>query len=361
MSEPGVHGTSEEAGRFRRLTRDQIRLDALDLYARVVERTGSAIGDETRIEGALSDIRRGLLIATSTGSTLHGWRVQALFEAVVASLGSVRLLKFEDAGDVFFSGEPIQPPDFRIVTSKNERFLVEVKNFHQRRPTDSYRIRQADLAALGRYTDLVGADDLKFAIYWSRWNLWTLTSADRFQADTSKYLVLPLLEAMKVNEMSSVGDHIPGTEWPIGLTFYTDPAKPRLIDENEEVEFTIGRVEFTVSGREVKNSTEQQILVRLMLHGGWQEETPAEIVDGNLLSFSFLFSPEEPPPASQVFALHGPLSSIYSAMFNHATMDEDGEITELRLDIDPGALAALIPDDYEGEVLRIWRFHQQPA
>ena len=27
---------------------------------------------------------------------------------------------------------------------------------------------------------------------------------------------------------------------------------------------------------------------------------------------------------------------------------------------EPGALAGLIPDDYEGETLKIWRFHQMP-
>ena len=65
------------------------------------------------------------------------------------------------------------------------------------------------------------------------------------------------------------------------------------------------------------------------------------------------FSPEEPPPSSQPFAMHAPLSAIYSAMFNQSTVAEDGEITELRIDIDPGALGALVPDDYEGETLRI--------
>lgn len=87
----------------------------------------------------------------------------------------------------------------------------------------------------------------------------------------------------------------------------------------------------------------------------------AAYLESTRVSISFLFSPEEPPPDQQQFAMHRPLSSIYSAMFNAATMDEEGEITALRLDVDPGALAALIPDDYEGETLRIWRFHQHPG
>ena len=48
-------------------------------------------------------------------------------------------------------------------------------------------------------------------------------------------------------------------------------------------------------------------------------------------------------------------------MFNEATIDEQGEITALRVRINPSALAALIPDDYQGETLRIWRFEQVAA
>jgi hypothetical protein len=347
-------------GSFRRLPRGRVRLDALDLYSRVVERGGTRIDDRSRIEGALSDVRRELLDVTSVRSTLHGWRVQALFEAIVASLGRVRLLKLEDAGDVFFGGESIKPPDFRIVTAEEEQILVEVKNLHQRRPHDPYRIRRPDLASLVRYTELVGVGVLKFAIYWSRWNLWTLVSESLFQPDGPRYLSLPFLEAMKANEMGSLGDQIPATEWPIGLTFFTDPGKPRRVKDGGLVDLTIGHAEYTVAGRVVTSRNEQRILYRLILYGGWHEEAPVQIVEDQVLSFSFLFSPDEPPPAPQRFAMHAPLSSIYSTMFNHATMDERGEVTELRIDIDPGALADLIPDDYRGDVLQIWRFQVFP-
>lgn len=152
----------------------------------------------------------------------------------------------------------------------------------------------------------------------------------------------------------------PGTEWPIGLVFYSDPAKPRHVNADGDAHFTVARAEYVVGGRVVTAPAEQLIVQRLMFYGGWSEEASAEIVDGEVISTSFLFSPEDPPP-NQQFALHRPLSSIYSAMFNEATIDKEGEITELRVDIDPSALAALIPDDYEGETLRIWRFHLQPG
>jgi hypothetical protein len=117
-------------------------------------------------------------------------------------------------------------------------------------------------------------------------------------------------------------------------------------------------VEYLVADRVVTKPAEQRILLRLMLYGGWQEQTATEVVDRELISTSFLFSPSEAPPLSQGFAMHGPLSSIYSAMFNAATVTTEGTVTELRVDINPRALAALIPDNYEGEALRIWQIQQ---
>lgn len=348
------------SGAFRRLPREHGRLDSLDLYARVLERTGGPIGDPRRITEALSKVQDSLVDVMSTTSTLHGWRAQALFEAIVASLGRVQLLKLEDSGDVFFEGAPLKPPDFRIITSDNEQILVEVKNFHQKQPRKPYRIRRKDLDELRRYAHLVGVNSLKFGIYWSRWNFWSLTDTSRFKPDGPDYLTLSLPDAMKANEMGRIGDRMPGTEWPLGLVFYSDPTKHRRVNADGNAHFTIARMEHVVAGRVVTAPPEQHIVRRLILYGGWPEEASAEIVDGELISTSFLFSPQEPPLDQQV-ALHRPLSSIYSAMFNAATMDEEGEITALRVDIDPSALAALIPDDYEGETLRIWRIQLQPG
>ena len=352
---------SEQENRFRQLPRDHQRLDALDLYARVVDRTGLPLKDPAQITGALDDLRRNLVNVTDSESTLHGWRIQALFEAVIASLGRVQLLKQEDVGDVFLSGPTIAVPDYRVITEHGEQMLVEVKNHHRNNPESPYRVRVTDLEALREYAELVGVGTLTFAIYWSRWNLWTLTSDQLFEPDPPNHVSISLPDALKGNRMGSVGDRMPATEWPIGLTFRTDPEKPRTIDPDGKAEFTIGGVEFTVAGRVVSSSTEQQILFRLMMHGGWSEEAPVEVIDNEVISFSFLYSPEEPPPPSQGFAMHGPLSSIYSALFNNSTTTESGEVTALRLDIDPGSLATLIPDDYDGEVLKIWRFRQEPS
>lgn len=133
---------------------------------------------------------------------------------------------------------------------------------------------------------------LKFALYWSKWNLWSLVSCDRFQNSSSNYLELPFVEAIQYNEMGIVGDRTPGTEWPIGFKVYTDPSEPRHVTKEGEAVFTVGHAEYVVNDKPVLTALEQEIVHRLMLYGGWEEEATAEIVNGELLSVSFLFSPE---------------------------------------------------------------------
>lgn len=352
---------ADEPRSFRRLPREHRALDALDLYARVAETSSVPVGHEDRITRAMEEVRSGLIEVAARQSTLHGWRAQALFEAIVASLGRVQLLKLEDVGDVYFSGDDIRPPDFRVVGTTGEQVLVEVKNYFQQRPTDSFRLRRKDLAALLRYCALVQVPALKFAVYWVRWNLWTLTDHTAFVEAGPDHLELPMPGAMKANEMGTLGDRHPGTEWPIGLTLYNDPTTDRRIDPEGNATFNVARAVYSVAGREITDTQEQSLTFRLMLYGGWTEEHSADVRDGELILTSFMFAPEPSPPEDQEFALHSPLSSIYSAMFNAATLGDDGEITALRVDVDPSALGDLIPDDYEGETLRVWRFNLQAA
>ncbi|MDP9475597.1 MAG: hypothetical protein M3R38_07880 [Actinomycetota bacterium] len=305
-----------------------------------------------------ADLGEALLDVVRARSRLHGWRIQALFEAVAASLGRVRLLKTEDAGDVYYAGASIKPPDFRVVTSDGEQVLIEVKSFHPKRPDDPFTMRRKDVDELVGYAALTGVATVKVAVYWSAWNLWTLTDVSALGAHEPRRVGIALPDAMKANEMVIVGDRLIGTEWPLALTLYADTSKPRGVDAEGEAVFTIGAAKYSVAGRTITRGEEQQIAHRLMLYGRWTEETPVEMADGDIVSVSFSFAPEQPPP--QPPALHGALSSIYSSMFNHATLDDEGEITELRMDVDPGALGSLIPDDYEGETLRIWRFQLRP-
>jgi hypothetical protein len=357
MTEPASDLPGVEA--FRKLPRDPARLDSLDLYAHVVGRGGGLISDPGRIEAALTTVRDNLVAVTGQESSLHGWRIQALFEAIVASLGRVRLLKVEDSGNVYISGPTMKPPDFRVILASNEQILVEVKSHFQKDPTDDYRIRRKDVLELERYAQTVGVTRVLLAVYWVKWNLWTLTDFDTLQDYDDARVCLRMPDAFKANEMGSVGDRTPATEWPLSLKFLSDPTKPRAV-EGDVFPFTVGAVEVSVAGKQITDANEQNIVLRLALNSNWAETTDVEIVGGEAVAVRFDFAPEVPPD-EQSFAMHAPLSSMFSSMFNRATIDEHGEITDLRLDVDPSALARLIPDDYEGEVLRVWRFHIQPS
>jgi hypothetical protein len=195
--------------------------------------------------------------------------------------------------------------------------------------------------------------------YWAKWNLWTLTDFDTLKDYDAASARLPILEAIKANEMGSLGDRTPATEWPLSLKLVSDPSKSRAVT-GDEFPFTVGAVEVAVAGKQITNADEQNIVLRLLLNSNWTETTEVEIVDGEAVAVRYDFAPEEAPD-KQPLAMHAPLSSMFCTMFNRSTIDEDGEITDLRLDVNPSALARLIPDDYEGEVLRIWRFRLQPS
>jgi hypothetical protein len=77
-----------------------------------------------------------------------------------------------------------------------------------------------------------------------------------------------------------------------------------------------------------------------------------------------------PPPEErevvedQGFAMVGVLSSMYSALFNEATLDDSGAVQRLDHHSEPGEFGTLIPSDYPetpGQCLRLWIFDVQPA
>jgi hypothetical protein len=66
----------------------------------------------------------------------------------------------------------------------------------------------------------------------------------------------------------------------------------------------------------------------------------------------------------QGFAMVGALSSMYSAMFNDITLDDEGAVRRLDHHSEPGELGSLIPADYferSDRRLKLWVFHVSPA
>lgn len=75
-------------------------------------------------------LEQSLPESLQSATLLYGTRTQALFEAVIANLGAVQLVKSEDSGDIYNADENLEIPDTRVVLTDGSNLLVETKNHH---------------------------------------------------------------------------------------------------------------------------------------------------------------------------------------------------------------------------------------
>ena len=286
---------------------------------------------------------------------VFGWRTEAMFAFVVASLGKIQVLKGEDAG-LLVSGTAVTPPDYRVLLNTGTQLLVEVKNWSPRGVVPKpFRIRSVDAERLQAYSRAFGIE-LRFAIYWRQVNLWTLTRVDDFEQVGDK-LQIALTDAMKRSTMCDLGDFMVGAEPPLSLRLESE--RPIQLPEHGNVGFRVGRASLSSGGVEIESEFERQLAWYFMLYGSWTAFRQEPIVQGNeFLGVENLVEPEEWEP-SQGFAFLGSLSSMISNVFRSRTTKDD-RVSFLSPQGDPATFGVFIPDDYQGDVLRLWRFHQQP-
>lgn len=359
---------ADDEGRVRRITRQYERLEALELFRRIDRgsQTTVSLRDAQRIGDFITTVEEGLTDALGSEGTLHGWRIQALFEHLAASLGNIQLLKAEDSGECFFVGDEPKPPDFRVILLEGEPFLVEVKNVapgrHTGLPKD-FRMSSGEFHALRRYRDLAAPGwPIRLALYWARPNRWTLVAEEHLQV-TDDRVSISFLDAMMRNEMVLLGDFEIATLPPLTLTLQADTSAPRDVSADQTVSFTIGAASISCAGTLLNNPTDQNLAMMFMMFGEWEQAAEAKMSQGKLDRVIFSSHPLEPDghvPDSQPFRLLGSLSSLYSSRFNWATMNE-GRIVSLTT---PGdevpELGVLIPEDYNSDELPLWRFHIYP-
>lgn len=346
---------TQRVGRLIRLPRQDAELGSLDLFARLDRGGAESIRDPRRIEEVLETIRGGLNTSLENPARLHGWRVQSMFEGLLAALGDAVLVKVEDSGDCYFRDDaPIAVPDLRVVSSTGEHLLIEVKN-HRPDPRTPFRANSAYLERLLRYGKLTGGRP-KIAVYWSRINVWTLTDVSGIPRDKAK-AVLPIEAAAKSNEMSILGDRMIGIRPP--LEFVIEAASPATIADDGMAPFQIGRVKLLNGGRVIRRKKEQRLAWYILLNGPWPQETPADVRDGQLHGMSIRAQPEE-GMSKHGFALVGWLSELYSTSYRHRTSGEEG-LNRLRAVVRPEELRQLLPVDYKGVDLPVWIFNVQAS
>jgi Holliday junction resolvase len=342
---------------MKRLSRDPMRFDLISVFAEYGREEKVSLRNANAAADFVQRARASIDLSLSNDALLYGVRTELMFEALVASLGTVEILKHEDAGEVYVSDEGLRIPDFRLVLSDGSQILVEVKNFYQGKDArQDFELDRNYLQGLIRYSKAMKCDPL-VAIYWARWNIWTLVPTEAF-ADAGERVKIDMLDAMKANHMMKLGDYSVGTRFPLSLVLHADKTKPRKVRADGEATFVISGVDVQCAGKSIANALERRIATFLMFYGRWMYEVKPQIVGGEIESVEHRWFPEE--DHNQGFEIVGAMSEMFCTFYKFATQEER-QVGRLRIDVSPGSLGNLIPDDYKGIGLPLWRFRLEPS
>lgn len=341
---------------MKKLKRDAEKFDVLELFADMSTEHGYDLTDPLAQEDFVTRVRASIEESKRSSITIFGKRIESLFAYVVGALGKVVLLKQEDSGDIYFAGEEVLAPDYRLTFHDNEQLLVEVKNFHHTNPAEKYSINKTYFNKLKKYADLNGLD-LKFAVYFSSWNLWALLAIESFEENKKSYTI-DLAKALACSEMALLGDCMVGTTPDLELHLLADPEEANEIDDSGQVPFIIRDIKIYCAGNEVTNEEEKKIAFHLIQFGTWLErETEVIVSDNKILGIKFVYSPESQEDPN--FAIIGNLSTMVTNGFKNHTV-KNGDVVAIKLGFDPSVFKVLIPNDYNGQSLPLWRFVIQP-
>ena len=100
------------------------RFDLLAELARFGAEHRVSLRDPDTLPVFTSSIRRTLDDALANPALLHGQRTEAMFEAMLISLGDFSVLKAEDQGRVY-PRTGFRVPDFRVVLTDRTQWLIE--------------------------------------------------------------------------------------------------------------------------------------------------------------------------------------------------------------------------------------------
>lgn len=342
---------------MKRLKRDPEKFDPLELYSAIGREQGYKLNAGNDDLDFVKRVEMSIKAARDNPALIHGKRIEAMFAHVAGGLGNCRLIKQEDAGNVFSDNEELQTPDYRLVLKTGEQFFVEVKNCHFINPRHDFYIKKNYDQKLQNYAELNGIP-LKYAIYYSQWNEWTLISRDALTEQKTKY-VTDFFNSYARSEMLTLGDRMISTEPDLVFELRAAPDKDASISPQGEVRFTIGGVKMYCNSREILDEKEQSIAFYLMRFGRWSEhETQAVYENEKLVGARFTFSPEE-PPTEHSFSSVGMLSSMISNAYSERTVHEKSVIA-VDIKAHPELFAPDIPLELKGTALPLWQFLIQP-
>lgn len=319
---------------------------------------GIPVGDSKTIELFASHMQETASEAVKSAARLHGHRTQAMFEALLLCLNKHCLLKVEDTGRLH-PADRFKVSDFRVVLPDRSQWLIEVKNVYRKdawsrkRPLMKRRYQER----LEAYASATGGQ-LKLAVYWAPWRIWTLVSPGRL-VDVNGDVRLDIPTAMKMNELSKLGDVMLGTRAPLELVVTCDPAGAELVDADSVAKISISAVQVYCSGHEVTDPVEQQVAWIFMLYGNWNASMRTVMHGKRLEEIRWLWGPEECANEDLGFEVIGSVSELFAQYYTDQTI-EDRKVVQFNARPQGESFESLMMRKYESKRLPIWHFPIQP-
>lgn len=337
---------------MKKLNRNAEKFDVLELFSAMGAKHGYDFTDPAAQDDFINRVRLSIEHAKKSDIAIFGKRIETLFAYVAGALGKTALIKQEDSGDIYFSGGDVLAPDYRLTLDDKRQILVEVKNCRLKRLEKKFSIKKSYCEKLKRYAD-VNCIELKFAIYFPGLNLWTLLSIDSFEEKNNSYTI-GIDRAMACSEMAMLGDCMIATTPDLALHLLADPKEASKIDDSGNALFITRDVKIYCAGNEIIDEQEKKIAFYLIQYGTWIEKETVVVIDNNKLhGMKLIYTPEE--KQEQGFTMIGNLSTMVTNGFKNHTQ-KNGDVVALKLSLDPAIFKVLIPQDYKGKQLPLWRF-----
>lgn len=327
--------------------RNPEKFEAFDLYAQICSLKKYSMNDKGSIDKFLVDINNSL--SNVSDIQLYGKVTELAFFHMVKALKTVKFIKQEDIGECYCI-QDIQIPDYKIVLPNNETILVEVKNNNSNINKD-FSISAKYYQNLSKYGQLLKTD-IYIAIYWRKFNLWTLNKLSAFKKINKSYKI-SFSYAMMHNYMHILGDLNIGTKPKLSIRLY--PTEECYINDNV-FDFIIGDTKIFCNDVEVTKKIEKNLVLLFMFFSKWKSDSTViqSQFDKKIEYLEFFSIPDEPEEEvnNQGFAMLGFLSSIYTNYYRYI-IAPNGEIENIYISKN---LCVEIPNDYKGDSLPLWRF-----
>jgi Holliday junction resolvase len=280
-----------------------------------------------------------------------------MFIFIAASLGKCTFIRREYEGQMLSKHSNIQPPALRIITDNDKEIFIDVKNYNLKDTDNCVILREEQYKRITNYCNMF-KKDLKIAIYWSRWNYWTLIPLDKLKCTGSKYTI-SFKDAKLNNEMNILGDEFIAISPSLKLQLAGDSSNPCILDEQGKSFFRISSFDIFNKGTLIEDQLEKNLAMYLMLFGNWSIETVNPVLDGKeLKALTYEAAPLMEMPG-QNLEMIGSLSEILSNQFKFP-LNAKGTAIALSPGTDTDTIKVKIPLDYEGKTLKISRFPLRP-